>query len=126
MNHRYRHNTKDFFKNRKVTKQFPRVRSGAEILQDLNNKGLRKVTDVDCEVVNQAISKTCGWNKRSIFWDLPYWHEHLLRHNLDVMHIEKNVFDNIFNTVMNIPGKTKDTHKSRDELNQYYRRPQFS
>ena len=27
--------------------------------------------DVDAEVVNAAISKTCGWNKRSIFWDLP-------------------------------------------------------
>ena len=82
--------------------------------------------DVDAEVVNAAISKTCRWNKRSIFWDLPYWCEHLLRHNLDVMHIEKNVFDNIFNTVFNIPGKTKDTYKSRDELNKYCRRPQFA
>ena len=42
------------------------------------------------------------------------------------MHIEKNVFDNIFNTVFNIPGKTKDTYKSRDELNKYCRRPQFA
>ena len=126
MNHPYRRNTKDFIKNRKVTKQFPGVRSGDEILKDLNNRGLRKVIDVDAEVVNAAISKTCGWNKRSIFWDLPYWREHLLRHNLDVMHIEKNVFDNIFNTVFNIPGKTKDTYKSRDELNKYCRRPQFA
>ena len=116
MNHPYRRNTKDFIKNRKVTKQFPGVRYGDEILQDFNNRGLRKVIDVDAEVVNAAISKTCGWNKRSIFLDLPYWREHLLRHNLYVMHIEKNVFDNIFNTVFNIPGKTKDTYKSRDEL----------
>ena len=33
--------------------------------------------DVDAEVVNAAIFKTCGWSKRSIFWDLPYWREHL-------------------------------------------------
>ena len=39
------------------------------------------------------------------------------------MHVEKNVFDNLFNTVMNIPGKTKDTSKSRDELNEYCDRP---
>ena len=49
----------------------------------------------------------------SIFWDLPYWSTLLIRHNLDVMHIEKNVFDNVFNTIMNVPGKPKDTSKSR-------------
>jgi hypothetical protein len=29
------------------------------------------------------------------------------------MHIEKNVFENIFNTVMNVKGKTKDNIKAR-------------
>jgi len=29
-----------------------------------------------------------NWNKRAIFWDLAYWKDNLLRHNLDVMHIE--------------------------------------
>ncbi|KAL0416939.1 UNVERIFIED_CONTAM: hypothetical protein Slati_3525800 [Sesamum latifolium] len=48
------------------------------------------------------------WTKKSIFLDLPYWSMLLIRHNLDVMHIEKNIFDNIFNTVMDIKGKTKD------------------
>ena len=43
---------------------------------------------------------THNWVKRSIFWELPYWKTNLLRHNLDVMHIEKNVFENIFNTVV--------------------------
>ena len=61
-----------------------------------------------------------------VFSGICPWREHLLRHNLDVMHIEKNVFNNIFNTVFNIPGKTKDTYKSRDELNKYCRRPQFA
>ncbi|KAL0348005.1 UNVERIFIED_CONTAM: hypothetical protein Sangu_1028300 [Sesamum angustifolium] len=32
------------------------------------------------------------------------------------MHIEKNVFDNIFNTVMDIKGKTKDNMKARRNL----------
>jgi len=51
--------------------------------------------------------------KRSIFWELPYWKTNLLRHNLDFMHIEKNVFENIFNTVMDVKGKTKDNIKTR-------------
>ncbi|KAK4386177.1 hypothetical protein Sango_2488300 [Sesamum angolense] len=32
------------------------------------------------------------------------------------MHIEKNVFDNIFNKVMNIKGKTKDNMNARRDL----------
>ena len=31
-----------------------------------------------------------------------------LRHNLDVMHIEKNICDSIIGTLLNIEGKTKD------------------
>ena len=57
-----------------------------------------------------------NWTKRSIFWDLPYWKDNLLRHNLDVMHIEKNFFDNVLNTVMNVVGKTKDNDKARKYL----------
>ncbi|KAL0316474.1 UNVERIFIED_CONTAM: hypothetical protein Sradi_5525600 [Sesamum radiatum] len=56
------------------------------------------------------------WIKKNIFWDLPYWNTHLIRHNLDVMHIEKNVFDNIFNTVMDIKGKSKDNLNARKDL----------
>jgi hypothetical protein len=29
------------------------------------------------------------------------------------MHIEKNMFENIFNTVMDVKGKTKDNMKAR-------------
>ena len=32
------------------------------------------------------------------------------------MHVEKNVFDNVFNTIMNIKGKTKDNGNARLEL----------
>ncbi|XXG82307.1 hypothetical protein AAC387_Pa10g0287 [Persea americana] len=29
-----------------------------------------------------------AWSKRSIFFDLPYWKDLPIRHNLDVMHIK--------------------------------------
>jgi len=35
------------------------------------------------------------------------------------MHIEKNFFENIFNTVMNVMGKTKDNEKARRDLGLY-------
>ncbi|KAL0387700.1 UNVERIFIED_CONTAM: hypothetical protein Sradi_2651800 [Sesamum radiatum] len=59
---------------------------------------------------------------KSIFWELEYWSKYLIRHNLDVMYIEKNVFDNIFNTVINIKGKTKDNLNAREDLKIIYNR----
>nr|XP_025661422.1 uncharacterized protein LOC112757040 [Arachis hypogaea] len=56
------------------------------------------------------------WKKRSIFFELPYWENNELRHNLDVMHIEKNVCDNIVFTIMNEKGKSKDHIKARRDL----------
>jgi len=38
------------------------------------------------------------------------------------MHIEKKFFDNIFNTVMNVSGKTKDNDKARRDIALYCRR----
>ena len=54
-----------------------------------------------------------SWKKKSIFFQLDYWKHLLVRHNLDVMHIEKNVCDSIVGTILNLPGKTKDGVKSR-------------
>ncbi|XP_039138852.1 uncharacterized protein LOC120276193 [Dioscorea cayenensis subsp. rotundata] len=56
------------------------------------------------------------WKKRSIFFDLPYWEHNLLRHNLDVMHIEKNICENIVGTILDIDGKLKDNMKSRVDM----------
>jgi len=56
------------------------------------------------------------WRKRSIFFDLPYWETNLLRHCLDVMHIEKNVCDNVLYTLLNDPKKSKDNIKARKVL----------
>ena len=44
----------------------------------------------------------------------------LLIHNLDVMHIEKKI-NNIFNTMINVSGKTKDNDKARRDLALYCR-----
>jgi hypothetical protein len=41
------------------------------------------------------------------------------------MHIEKNVFDNVFNTVMDIKDKTKDNAKARMDIKKYCRRKEL-
>ena len=41
------------------------------------------------------------------------------------MHIKKNVFDNVFNTVLNVPNKTKDNLKARYDIQEICRRPEL-
>ena len=48
-----------------------------------------------------------NWSRTSILWALPYQRRLLIQHNLDVMHIEKNIFEQIINTIMNAKGKSK-------------------
>ena len=69
--------------------------------------------------------RTHNWTKHSLFWTLPYWRTCLLRHNLDVMHIKKNVFDNIFHTVMDSKTKNKDNLKARLDIAEICDRPQL-
>ena len=52
----------------------------------------------------------------SIFFRPPYWKSLLVRHNLDVMHIEKNICDNILCTLLNIDKKSKDNIQARLDL----------
>ena len=59
---------------------------------------------------------THNWVKQSIFWKLPYWKTNLLRYNPNVIHIEKNMFENIFNIVMDVKGKIKDNIKFRLDM----------
>ncbi|KAL0322233.1 UNVERIFIED_CONTAM: hypothetical protein Scaly_2519700 [Sesamum calycinum] len=63
--------------------------------------------------------------KKSIFWDLVHWSTLLIRHNVDAMHIEKNVFDNILNTIMDIKGRTKDNMNACRDLKIMCNRPEL-
>ncbi|XP_017234788.1 uncharacterized protein LOC108208774 [Daucus carota subsp. sativus] len=56
---------------------------------------------------------THNWTHYSPFFELPYWETLSLRHNIDIMHTEKNVFDNIFYTILDDKQKSKDNLKSR-------------
>ncbi|XP_050238000.1 uncharacterized protein LOC126687481 [Mercurialis annua] len=124
--HRFRRNVTDFRKGKQEKNHFRRVKTGDELLAQVDHLGFRRAYEPHAEVINADLSKKCGWNRKSIFWDLPYWRTNVIRHNLDVMHIEKNVFDNVFNTVLNVPGKTKDHAKSRAELNDFCDRPELA
>jgi hypothetical protein len=54
--------------------------------------------------------------RRYIWFILPYWKDLMVRYNFDAMHIEKNVCDNIINTLLDITGKSKDSLNARLDL----------
>ena len=64
----------------------------------------------------QGETNNVVWKKKNIFFRFPYWKDNLLRHNLNVIHIEKNMMDNILNTIMDIKGKAKDNLEAYKDL----------
>jgi hypothetical protein len=119
LNHRYRKNRKDFFVGR-VEKDVASLRLSGEELYDV----ILEYGDIvfDLQSSKQKFPDfglTHNWVKRSIFWELSYWKTNLLRHNLNIIHIEKNMFENIFNTVIDVKGKTKDNIKARLDITLY-------
>ncbi|XP_052299096.1 uncharacterized protein LOC102608724 isoform X2 [Citrus sinensis] len=112
--HLFRDLTKAF--DGKPERDFPsKPLSGEETLrkvegiQNSRGKKTRKRKKLDSD------EKIC-WKKKSIFFSLEYWKHLHVRHMLDVMHIEKNVCESIYGTLLNIPGKAKDGLNSRLDL----------
>ncbi|XP_021829050.1 uncharacterized protein LOC110769375 [Prunus avium] len=96
----------------------PRVFSGDEILLQFNHlrpcKPGKHPDNYDRK--RKRMPMELNWTKKSIFFELEYWSKLKIRHNLDVMHIEKNICDNIVGTLLSIEGKTKDTINARLDM----------
>nr|GEV27796.1 hypothetical protein [Tanacetum cinerariifolium] len=120
--HPFRRNKDSFTKGRVENNTPPSRLSGLETWRRVQK--YPKVTDERYPIgKNLPGFRAChNWTKKSIFWDLPYWKTNLIQHNLDVMDVEKNVFDNIFNIVMDDKDKTKDNVKARQDVKEYCRR----
>ncbi|CAE6124344.1 unnamed protein product [Arabidopsis arenosa] len=128
--HPYRRK-KHWFDNTVESGTVNRIQSGAEIFESLKDfrndfgrpldkKGKRRKRDVDDEDVISAEeyeedNVLWRWKKRSILFDLPYWKYMLVRHNIDVMHVEKNVSDALLSILMH-SVKSKDGLKARQDL----------
>ncbi|CAA7034269.1 unnamed protein product [Microthlaspi erraticum] len=116
--HQLRKNKTSFLKGKHAIRDYPpQSLTGEQVLYE-RIRQVNPLKTSDCggnghEVKQRGYGDWHNWHKESIFWELPYWTDLNLRHNLDVMHIEKNFFDNIMNTIMNVKDRSKDTVKSR-------------
>ncbi|XP_024009381.1 uncharacterized protein LOC112084472 [Eutrema salsugineum] len=122
--HPLRKNIKDFLKGRHAINEYPPESLNGEQVYTERIKSVKPPKTSECggnghEKKKAGYGKWHNWHKESIFWELPYWTDLNLRHNLDVMHIEKNFFDNIINTLMSVAGRSKDTIKSRLDIERF-------
>ncbi|XP_042964708.1 uncharacterized protein LOC122298930 [Carya illinoinensis] len=110
--HSWRKNKANF--NGNTDHSTPCELSGHDLLNQLDNvgdvvfgKGVRK---------RKRRPDELNWTKTNIFFQLPYWSTLKIRHNLDVIHIEKNICDNVLGTLMMIPSKIKYSVNARRVL----------
>ena len=94
----------------------PRKLSGADLLEQFET-----VKDINFgkHPNNKKRKRTLeelNWTKKIILFELSYCKTMKLRHNLDVMHIEKGICENVLGTLLNIERKTKDTITARLDL----------
>jgi hypothetical protein len=115
-NHKYRKNINDIFVGRIEKDVAPPHLSGEELHDVVSEYGDIVFGLQSGKQKFLGFGLTHNWVKQNIFWEFLYWKTNFLRHNLDVMHIEKNVFENIFNTVMDVKGKTKDNINDRLDI----------
>ncbi|XP_073121166.1 uncharacterized protein [Henckelia pumila] len=139
--HPYRRQTKEF-NGVEEHGETPTPLSGVTLYDKLSNikcefgkkiivKGKKRKKEKENNVEGSTEEKDLGatdlrkcW-KKSIFFNLPYWKHLHVRHCLDVMHIEKNVFESLINTLMNVKGKTKDNVAARLDMLQMGVRPEL-
>ena len=57
-----------------------------------------------------------NWSKVSILYKLPCWKNKKVKHNIDVMHVEKNISESTYGTLLGIEGRNKDTDNARIDL----------
>ncbi|KAI5337852.1 hypothetical protein L3X38_017123 [Prunus dulcis] len=110
--HEWREKDKEFDGNTE-RRLIPREWSCDEILEQLNR--------LDFAPFGKTVSRTrpsthMNWTHKPMLFELPYWSKLKLRHNLDVMQVEKNVFDTLVGPILDIEGETKDTIKARLDL----------
>ncbi|CAM8880716.1 unnamed protein product [Rhodiola kirilowii] len=96
----------DKFNGQVELRDIPPSLSGHEILDEILNHDFPTVSLHPRFKARGNTEKLC-WTHKSIFYELPYWSAFIQPYSLDVIHIEKNVFDNIIGTILALEGKKR-------------------
>ncbi|XP_071714749.1 uncharacterized protein [Rutidosis leptorrhynchoides] len=107
------------FDGKNETRRPPRRRTNDEILKQLENAPDPDPGKYGGKKRKRDSTVEGNWSKKLIFYELEYWSSVELKHNLDVMHIEKNVCESLLNTLLMNKEKSKDTLTARKVLEEW-------
>jgi hypothetical protein len=116
LDHKWRRN-KVSFNNKVETREPPVPLTGAQVLQQYECfEQVKFGLATKKRKQREEETRWHNWRKKSVFFQLPYWETLLIRHNLDVMHIEKSICESILGTLLELDGKCKDGEKARLDM----------
>ncbi|KAL6550570.1 hypothetical protein OROMI_021058 [Orobanche minor] len=128
-NHPERRNQNDYIRGRVVRDMYPERMDIRDVVRQVAS--LPEVTFGKCTTIAnkykppEGKGKYHNWSKRSIFWELIYWPVLFVRHNLDVMHTEKNCFEQVHVTTFDLGKNSKDNLQSRQDLRDWTNRSEL-
>jgi len=93
--------------------------TGEQVLAQLNSL----VTYLEHLGYFKGYNSEHAWTHKTCLWDLPYFKDLELPHNIDVMHTEKNIGEALFGTFFGIDGNSKDNPKATADLETLCDRP---
>jgi hypothetical protein len=74
----------------------------------------------DLKELENCVFKCYGenhnWRHKNCLWKLPYAKSLILPHNIDLMHQERNVAENIMSMCLNVTDFMKDSVNARKDL----------
>ena len=113
--HRYRKSK--VFNGKFEDREPPRKFTPEEILQKVDRvKDYQPGKNPANKKRQRTVKGEPNWHLKVSFYDTPYWSKLKFVHNVDVMHIEKNICDSILGTLLEQDGKSKDTPNARLDL----------
>ncbi|XP_025792017.1 uncharacterized protein LOC112873220 [Panicum hallii] len=110
LDHPFRLDRKNFTKGVTVTELAPPIMTSAEVRRYVDGLVVKPQGGFE------GYGQQHFWTHKSGLTRLPYYDDLLLPHNIDVMHTKKNIAEDIWGTLMDISGKTKDNVKARLDI----------
>jgi hypothetical protein len=73
--------------------------------------------------VFEGYSVNHNWTYKSYLWELPYAKVLILPHNIDLIHQERNVVENIMSMCLDVTGSMKNNVNGRKDLADLFDHP---
>ena len=121
LRHHPYHRDKESFDGTEEHRQLPKYRDRKQIFKEVSK--LKVALGKGKEKVPAPAGSL--WKKISIFWKLSYWKHLTICHSLDPMNITKNICASTLGTLLATKGESKDSIKSRMDLEQMGVRPEL-